>query len=118
MTTLGPNLKLTIAARWRPQVHDLFVDILGATTVQPSANFEVYLLDGGKARVGVAYAPDGEALSPDDQRKGAWLEFRVADPANTAARLEAKGVPQIDYTDRDHAYFAIPGGPVFRLAAG
>jgi hypothetical protein len=115
MASLGPNVKLTIAARWRARVHDLFVEVLGAAATDAGADLAVYRLGEG-TRVGVLYTPDDAALSPEDQRKGAWLEFRVSDPAKTADQLRSLGVERIEYADRDHAYFAIPGGPVFRLA--
>ena len=38
------------------------------------------------------------------------------DPGATARRLEAAGVERVRYGATDHAYFRIPGGPVFRLA--
>jgi hypothetical protein len=116
MSQLGTNLKLTIAADNRPRTHALFVDVLGATALQPNPNLEVYrLADGGN--IGVFYVAPSEALGAEDQKKGAWLEFAVADPAETGRELEATGVTRIEYFDKSHAYFQMPGGPVFRLAS-
>jgi hypothetical protein len=114
MARFGTNLKLTIAAEWRPRVHALFVDVLGASASEPTADLEIYHLEDGN--VGVYYVGPDETLAPGDQRKGVWLEFRTEDPDAAAERLAAHGVARIDYHDRAHAYFQVPGGPVFRLA--
>lgn len=116
MTRFGTNMKLTIATQWRPRVRALFVDVLGASALQPTEDLEVYRLDDG-GNVGVYYVDASEALSPEDQQKGAWLEFRVDDPDVTNRKVRASGVAQIEHPhDREHAYFQVPGGPVFRLA--
>jgi hypothetical protein len=116
MTRFGTNIKLTIAADRRPRVRALFVDLFGATASSPRDALEVYTLaDGGN--VGVCYVDASETLSSEDQPKGAWLEFRVAEPAAVAARLLDAGIERLDYSDHDHDYFKIPGGPIFRLAA-
>jgi hypothetical protein len=115
MATFGTNLKLTIDKDRRSEVRALFVDVLGATAVQPTPALEAYkLADGGS--VGVFYVDAKEALSSEDQMKGAWLEFRVDDPESLDAKLKSRGVTRIDYQDKSHAYYQVPGGPVFRLA--
>lgn len=115
MARFGTNLKLTISAEHRERVHALFVDVLGAHAVHPRPDLEQFKTEDGGS-VGVFYVSPGEALGKEDQRKGAWLEFRVDDPPAVAARLEASGVERVDYQDKTHAYFQVPGGPVFRLA--
>jgi hypothetical protein len=114
MAKLGLNVKLTIPEDYKSRVRAVFSN-LNATATQPMPGLEVYRLDDG-ANVGVFYADSGKALSPDDQRKGAWLEFAVRDPETTAERMLAMGIARIEYSDKTHAYFQIPGGPVFRLA--
>jgi hypothetical protein len=109
------NLKLNIAEENRAKVHALFVDALGTDAVQPMPHLVQYKTEDGGS-VGVFFVAPHEALSDADQRKGAWLEFRVADTEATVKRLEGQGVARIDYQDKSHAYFQIPGGPVFRLA--
>jgi hypothetical protein len=74
MTTLGSNLKLTIAEEYRPRVRALFVDVLGATIVEPVPGVEAYRLADG-ANVGVEYVAPGGPV------------FRVAPPpAERSAR--------------------------------
>ena len=46
----------------------------------------------------------------------AWMEIKVADPADWKARLQAFGVKEVDYPDPTRFYFQAPGGQVFRLA--
>jgi len=115
MARFGMNLKLTIEESHRPRVRALFVDILGARAVAPTPRLEAYKTEDGGS-VGVFYVPATEALSTEDQRKGAWLEFRVDDPDAVASRIVASGVAPVAYEDKSHHYFQVPGGPVFRLA--
>jgi len=115
MARFGTNLKLNIASEHRARVHALFVDVLGATAVQPRPDLEQFKTEDGGS-VGVFYVAAAEALSPADQRKGTWLEFRVEDPEATGRGLEASGVERVAYEDKTHGYFQVPGGPVFRLA--
>ena len=117
MARFGMNLKLSIAEENRPRVHALFVDALGTDAVQPMPNLVQYKTEDGGS-VGVFFVPAHEALSHADQKKGAWLEFRVADPEATAKRLAGVGVTPFEYQDKSHAYYQIPGGSVFRLAKG
>ena len=96
MALFGTNLKLTIDKQHRPRVHSLFVEVLGATPKQPMPQLEQYLLaDGGS--VGAFYVEGSEALSDADQRKGAWLEFRVDDPDRVAAKIEGLGIERLEY---------------------
>jgi hypothetical protein len=115
MTRIGKNLKLTIDAAYRSRVQSVFTEVLGAVAVTPPGQdkLEVYKLDG--CQVGVFYVAPGEALSVEDQQKGAWLEFDVADIDATTKALTALGLTRITYADKEHAYFQLPGGPVFRL---
>jgi hypothetical protein len=115
MAYLGLNLKLTIAEEHRPRVHALFVDAIGTHAVQPMPHLEAYKTEDGGS-VGVFYVPAKEALGDEDQKKGAWLEFRVADLEATVKRIEGQGIARIDYQDKTHHYYQVPGGPVFRLA--
>jgi hypothetical protein len=108
-------MKITIAEEHRANVRKLFVDVLGASVKQPMPALDAYALEDGF--VGVEFVPTASALSTEDHRKGTWLEFLVSNPSATARQLDAAGVSRIEYADPAHAYFQIPGGPVFRLAA-
>ena len=115
MARFGMNLKLTIAEEHRARVHALFVDGIGTDAVQPMPHLEQYKTEDGGS-VGVFFVAAKDALSHEDQKKGAWLELRVADVEATAKRLDAQGVERIDFQDKTHPYYQVPGGPVFRLA--
>jgi hypothetical protein len=115
MARFGTNTKFTIASEKRPEVHAVFVQALQASPIQPGPDLEVYRLEDG-ANVGVYYVPTQDALDAEAQRKGAWLEFLVSDPDGTGKRLDSLGVARVEYHDREHAYYQLPGGPVFRLA--
>jgi hypothetical protein len=115
MAKLGRNTKLTIDVSKRQPVRALFEGALGSKVLTPSPDFEVYVLDD-EARVGVAYVPAADALSSEDQKKGAWLEFVVDDEPKAREELGKLGLSRIDYADKAHAYYQVPGGPVFRLA--
>lgn len=116
MTKLGKNVKLTIAETHRARVSQVFTRALGATAVTPpgQTSLEVYKLEG--SQIGAFYVPAAEALSPADQRKGAWLELDVPDVAGAQKALDALEVERVAYADTAHAYYQLPGGPVFRLA--
>ncbi len=47
----------------------------------------------------------------------AWIELVVVvdDPAATRTALAARGLEPLSFSDARHAYFALPGGQVFRL---
>jgi len=115
MARFGMNLKLTIAEEHRPKVHAMFVEAIGTDAVQPMPGLEAYKTEDGGS-VGVFFVAAKDALSEEDQRKGAWLEFRVDDVEATVKRLDAQGTERIDFSDEAHAYYRVPGGPVFRLA--
>ena len=111
---LGKNQKWIVRPAHRGAVHALMTRGLGASEVTPpNAPLDVFELESG-ALVGVEV--DDGALDEAAARKGAWLEFLVADPDATARTLDAQGVKRIEYHDKEHAYFQAPGGPVFRLA--
>ncbi|HEY2366208.1 MAG TPA: hypothetical protein VGH87_07485 [Polyangiaceae bacterium] len=111
---LGMHQKWTVRPAHRTAIHALMTRGLGASEgTPPDASFDLFELEGG-AVVGVEM--DDGALDEEAARKGAWLEFLVADPEATARALDALSVKRIDYRDKEHAYFQAPGGPVFRLA--
>ena len=116
MARFGTNLKLTVASANRPRVRALFTGVLSASVSHTTDELEIYTLEDG-GNVGVYYVAQTEALRTEDQPKGAWLEFLVADPQNAAKQLLAAGVPRVDHPDKQHDYFQVPGGPVFRLAS-
>ena len=116
MSRLGSNVKLTIDKSHREPVRALFRDALGSKVLTPTPELEVYELEAA-ARVGVFYVPAGEALPPSEQQKGAWLEFVVDDEPAVREKLSALGVARVEYSDKAHAYYQVPGGPVFRLAS-
>ncbi|HZO15051.1 MAG TPA: hypothetical protein VFB62_17365 [Polyangiaceae bacterium] len=115
MARFGTNLKLTVASNHRPRVRSVFTDVLSASVSHTTDELEIYTLEDG-GNVGVYYVDEAQALDPEEQPKGAWLEFLVADPRDTAKQLLAAGVARVDHPDKKHDYFQLPGGPVFRLA--
>lgn len=113
MTRIGANMKLIIARSQREKARAAF-EALGAVIAEgPVAHLELYRIEG--LQIGAFYVDEGEALSHLDARRGAWLEFAVADVDGMAKRLDALGLDRIDDADKDHPYLQIPGGPVFRL---
>lgn len=115
MVSLGRNVKLTVPRSAQDRVRALF-DALGATLVTPAPAMDAFRMTGGSA--GFVYVADGEALTAEQMRIAPWLELAVDDVDAAIARLEALGIARIDYRDRDHVYFAGPGGFVFRIAHG
>ncbi len=117
MAMFGKNMKWTVDATYRERIKALFVDALGVPHAPggPPA-LDLYRLEDG-FQVGVFSVPTAEALRPEDLARAPWLEIAVADPEKTIAKLAEQGVEEVEYVDKAHRYFAVPGGPVFRLTA-
>ncbi|MBI5533029.1 MAG: hypothetical protein HY898_09955 [Deltaproteobacteria bacterium] len=109
---LGRNSKWTVRPEHRDKIRRMFGEGLGLQWASPAPPVDQYNL--GSGTIGVIYE-DG-ALSEQEAQKGAWLELLVDDPERVGAALEAAGVKRIEYQDKTHPYFQVPGGPVFRLA--
>jgi hypothetical protein len=62
-------------------------------------------------------APQVSDEPPDyaNVRKGAWIEFRTDDLADTHARVDNAGVPSFSHPASPHRYFVDPCGQVFRV---
>jgi hypothetical protein len=114
MAKMGRNVKVTVERKHREAMRKILSDVLGATRVASDEAKDIYRLDDGN--FGVFFAADGEALTPEQARRGAWLELLVADPASLRGDLSRLGAELVDYTDKSHDYWALPGGQVVRLA--
>lgn len=116
MASFGKNMKWTVDQAQRERIRAFFVEGLGVAHASGGPpNLDLYRLADG-FQIGVFSVPAAEALRPEDLRKAAWLEIAVDDVESTIGRLAALGVEEVEYVDKEHRYFAIPGGPVFRLA--
>jgi len=116
MTKLGPNLKITAHSEHRPRIREVLADLLGLP-LTTRGNFDLFAISGGSIGYAFVDAP-ADALTPEEARKGAWIEFLVEDPDATVAALAARGLTPFPFGDVSHPYFALPGGQVFRLARG
>ncbi len=112
-TKSGRNQKWIVRPEHRGQVRALFLKGFEAGLKTPSPELDLFELADG-TNVGVFF--EAEALDEVQARKGAWLEFLVEDPAASAEHLAALAIARVDFSDKSHAYFQAPGGPVFRLA--
>ncbi len=111
---LGNHQKWIVRPAHREAVHAVLTKGLGAKAVSPvGAPMDAFEFGDG-AMIGVELDP--EALDEAQARKGTWLEFHVDDPDATARALDAMNVRRVEYSDKTHAYFQAPGGPIFRLA--
>lgn len=118
MARHGKNMKWTVDATYREKVRALFVEALGVPHAAGGPpNLDLYKFEDG-FQIGVFCVPAEQALRPEDLRKAPWLELAVDDIEKTISKLKDLGVEEVEYVDKDHRYFAAPGGPVFRLAAG
>jgi hypothetical protein len=115
VVTLGKNVKLTVGRSLQGQLRAVF-EVFGAELVTPMPTLDAFRMGG--ASIGFAYVDDAEALTAEQMRKAPWLEFLVDDVDRTNAQLDALGLARLDYHDKAHAYFAGPGGFVFRIAKG
>lgn len=114
MTTMGKNAKVTVARRHRAAIEAIFLGPLGASRLVSEDVRDLYRLEDG--HIGFVFADDDEALSPDQARRGAWLELFVPDPPALRDRLAELGAERFEYTDATNDYYALPGGQVVRLS--
>jgi hypothetical protein len=112
MSRLGPNVKLTLDPKHRDLTRRMFTEVFGAMVIQPTPTMQVYRLED--TQIGANYVAEG--LSEAQHALGPWLEILVGDLDQAHAQLLALGLEQQDYVDQSHAYFAAPGGWIFRLA--
>lgn len=113
-TAMGLNVKITVSRAHRPAWRALF-EALGASSIESPPDAEIATLgDGG--HVGAFFVDAADALPEKLAVRAPWLELRVDDPAAVARALDALAMPRVEYHDQAHAYFAAPGGFVFRLA--
>lgn len=116
VANLGKNTKWTIASEHREAVRQIMTEGLGlAPKPGPSPDFDLYGLEDG-GMVGILFVDRALALDDAAQAKSAWLEFVVDDERARASRLAELGARRIEYADKAHSHFQVPGGPVFRLA--
>lgn len=114
--SLGPNVKITAPEATRAAQHALYAGLFGCKVIHPTPTMDVFVFPDG-ACVGVAFVPAAEALTVEQAKRGAWLEYRVDDVDGTVAALAEQGLTPFAYHDATHHYFQAPGGQVFRLAA-
>lgn len=112
MAAIGPHFKWSASPEHRALLKRFFVEVLEAAASSPVPNIDSFTLSPGSS-IGVVY---GAALAEADQAKAPWLEFLVADVDASVRKLGALGVQPLEYTDKAHLYFRVPGGPIFRLA--
>jgi hypothetical protein len=115
MTTVGKNLKITVAKQHRALTRQMFTEAFGCVMKSPSETMDVFIFEDGYS-LGAAFVEAADALAPADQRKAPWLEILVADPEAAASELRKLGIEPFEYQDKAHSYFSPPSGPVFRLA--
>ena len=115
MTTIGKNLKLTVANGHRALTRQMFSEVFGCVMKSPSPTMDVFIFEDGYS-LGAAFVEAADALAPSDHEKAPWLEILVADPEAATSALRKLGIEPFEYQDKAHAYFCPPSGPVFRLA--
>lgn len=115
MPRLGPNLRCVAEDTGRETIRAFFTEVFDAAVSQPTSSMDVFSFGG--SNIGFDFVPAGKALSEEQQRDmGVWIEVEVSDVAATEALLTARGRARLEVREQDHAYFQVPGGPVFRLA--
>jgi hypothetical protein len=114
MTTMGKNAKVTIEKRHRAAIERIFLGPLAASRVASDEQKDIYRLSDGN--IGFFFVDEADALTPDQARRGAWLELFVDEPASLREELRALGAERFDYTDESNDYYALPGGQVVRLS--
>ncbi len=114
MTTLGKNVRITIDRELRAELRAVLEGALGCEVMSPRPDIDVYRYAGGS--LGAYLVPAADALPAAELRKAPWLELCVEDVASAKKGLEKLGMKPFDYHDKQHDYYELPGGVVFRLA--
>ena len=121
---LGARVHLFVRPAEREAFATLFRDVLGCDVVERDFGLDHPILllsfeDGSAFSVEFTdHAPAGPARDAvDDEHafRGAWLEFRTANPAGVQAALRSAGIAEFRHRGSNHAYFSAPGGQVFRV---
>lgn len=108
-------MKWTVGSHFKAELRKAFETGLGVTRNLTDGPMDVYSFLNN-SWIAIEFVAHEEALSADQLKKAPWLEFCVDDVETTAERLRQAGAQRVDYTDKTHHYFQLPGGPVFRLA--
>lgn len=117
MAKLGSNVRCVAAHEHREAIATLFTQVFEAEAVHPTPDLDVYLLADG-SRVGVCFVAAEKALTPEQhETAGTWLELVVPEVTATRDELTRRGHAPLEYHDREHSYFRLPGGQIYRLAA-
>jgi len=115
MMQIGLNHRLCVPHAFKDQTRAMYEGVFAATITSPRPDVEIITFADGSG-IGVFYVDPADALTPEEHRKGLWLEFEVENEADTVAKLAALGIEAFEYFDEQHKYFQAPGGLVFRLA--
>ncbi len=115
MAELGRNLKVTAPVSTRDANRALMVQVFGADVAVSRDHFDIYRLKDG-TNVGIFCVPDADALTPEQAKKGVWIELKVENPAETKEALAGIDIRPFEYMDKDHDYYQAPAGFVFRVA--
>jgi catechol 2,3-dioxygenase-like lactoylglutathione lyase family enzyme len=124
VTRLGARLHLFVHPADREAFTALFRDVLGLRVVERDFGLAhpillVRLDDGSFSVEFTDLAPTPPALPTDDALalRGPWIEFRAPDLDRAQRALREAGVPEFRHPGSGNAYFAAPGGQVFRVLA-
>jgi hypothetical protein len=124
LASLGARVHLFVQPSSREAFVSLFRDVLKCNVVERDFGLAHPILfvgfsDGSGFSVEFCEnaPPWQETSSIDDARsfRGAWIEFRAADPSAVRKALRAAGIPEFRHTGSNHDYFCAPGGQVFRI---
>ena len=121
---LGARVHLFVHPSAREAFQRLFRDALGCSVAELEFGLAHPILlvqFGDGSGFSVEFSDLAPMVSPaepiDDRRafRGAWIEFRTPDVDAVQTALRQAGVPEFRHAGSSHAYFAAPGGQVFRV---
>ena len=120
---LGARVHVFVRPESREPFTALFRDILRCDVAERDFGLELPILlvsfeDGSRFSVefsDLAPGDPGDALDDSSAFRGAWIEFRTTDLAESQRRLRSAGIREFRHRGSPHAYFSAPGGQVFRL---
>jgi catechol 2,3-dioxygenase-like lactoylglutathione lyase family enzyme len=112
--SFGNHAKVTAPMPLRDKIRSFYQEVLGCKLVAAQDALDAMQFTNDFV-IGIAYEADH--LEEEHFLMAMWLELKTPDPDELKKKLQAFGVKEIEYKDKNHFYFHAPGGQVYRVSS-